>query len=54
MLLPFLVLFAIVTSIAVALWLSALNVKYRDVKYTVPFLGQVWLFVTPVVYSEPS
>ena len=49
--LPFFILFAIVTSIAVTLWLSALNVKYRDVQYTVPFLSQAWFFVTPVAYS---
>jgi len=49
--LPFFVLFAIVTSIAVTLWLSALNVKYRDVQYTVPFLSQAWFFATPVAYS---
>ena len=49
--LPFFILFAIVTSIAVTLWLSALNVKYRDVQYTVPFLSQAWFFITPVAYS---
>jgi len=56
--LPLLFLLALTTSLAVSLWLSALNVKYRDVKYAVPFLVQVWLFVTPIVYpgsllSEP-
>jgi lipopolysaccharide transport system permease protein len=35
----------------VTLWLSALNVRYRDVQYTVPFLTQAWLFATPVAYS---
>jgi lipopolysaccharide transport system permease protein len=49
--LPFFVLFAVVTSIAVTLWLSALNVRYRDVQYTVPFLVQAWFFATPVAYS---
>ena len=49
--LPFFVLFAVVTAIAVTLWLSALNVKYRDVQYTVPFLSQAWFFITPVAYS---
>jgi len=49
--LPFFMLFAIVTAVAVTLWLSALNVKYRDVQYTVPFLVQAWFFATPVAYS---
>ncbi len=38
------------TSLAVGLWLSALNVKYRDFQYTIPFLIQLWLFASPVVY----
>ena len=50
-LLPFFILFAIVTAIAVTLWLSALNVRYRDVQYTLPFLVQAWFFATPVAYS---
>lgn len=49
--LPFFLLFAVVTAIAITLWLSALNVKYRDVQYTVPFLVQAWFFITPVAYS---
>jgi lipopolysaccharide transport system permease protein len=49
---PGLVLQAIVTALAVALWLSALNVEYRDVRYTVPFLTQLWLFATPVAYPS--
>ena len=49
--LPFFVLFAVVASIAVTIWLSALNVRYRDVQYTVPFLVQAWFFATPVAYS---
>ena len=48
--LPLLVVFAMMTSLAVCLWLSALNVKYRDFQYTVPFLIQIWLFASPVVY----
>jgi lipopolysaccharide transport system permease protein len=51
-LLPFFVLFAVVTALAVGLWLSSLNVKYRDVRYTIPFLTQIWLFVTPVAYPS--
>lgn len=47
---PLFVLFAILASLSVGIWLSALNVAYRDVRYVVPFLVQVWLFMTPVVY----
>src|SRR2546430_4345112 len=50
--LPALVLFAIMTALAVGLWLSALNVQYRDVRYTINFLIQFWLFATPVVYPS--
>jgi lipopolysaccharide transport system permease protein len=52
LILPFLILFTMLTSLAVALWLSPINVRYRDVKYTLPFLVQVWLYATPVVYSS--
>ncbi len=48
--LPFLSVMAVATALAVGIWLSALNVRFRDVRHTVPFLVQVWLFVTPVVY----
>jgi lipopolysaccharide transport system permease protein len=51
-LLPLFVLFAIVTALSVGLWLSSLNVKYRDVRHTVPFLTQFWLFATPVAYPS--
>ena len=47
---PLLALFAVVTALAVGLWLCALNVQYRDVRYTIPFLTQFWLFATPVAY----
>ncbi|MBA3726986.1 MAG: ABC transporter permease [Armatimonadetes bacterium] len=47
-----LLLLAIVTALGVGLWLSALNVRYRDVRYTIPFLTQFWLFSTPVAYSS--
>ena len=50
--LPLWVLLALMTSLAVGLWLSALNAVYRDVQYTLPFLAQVWLFVTPVAYPS--
>ena len=49
-LLPLFILLALMTSLAVGLWLSALNVKYRDFQYTIPFIIQIWLFVSPVVY----
>jgi lipopolysaccharide transport system permease protein len=50
--LPGFVLLAIMTALGVGLWLSALNVKYRDVRYTISFLVQFWLFATPVAYSS--
>jgi lipopolysaccharide transport system permease protein len=50
-LLPFLILLALMTSLAMGLWLSALNVKYRDVGHTIPFLVQVWMYASPVAYS---
>ena len=57
-LLPLFLLLTIATALAVGTWLSALNVQYRDVRYTMPFLTQLWLFATPVAYpssllSEP-
>ena len=48
--LPALVLICVLTSLGVGMWLSALNVEYRDVRYVVPFFLQLWLFVTPVIY----
>ncbi len=50
--LPFFVLLAAVTALAVGLWLSALNVMYRDVRYALPFLVQLWLFASPVAYPS--
>jgi len=50
--LPLFVLLAIVTSLAISLWLSALNVRYRDVRFTIPFLTQFWLFLTPIAYPS--
>lgn len=49
--LPLFVLLAIATALAVSLWLSALNVLYRDVQYIIPFLVQLGMFVSPVIYS---
>ncbi|MDQ3819836.1 MAG: ABC transporter permease [Acidobacteriota bacterium] len=50
--LPLFILLAILTALAVGLWLSALNVQYRDVRYTITFVTQFWLFATPVAYSS--
>ena len=50
-LLPALLLLAMITALGFGLWLSALNVRYRDVNYLVPFLVQIWMYVTPVVYG---
>jgi lipopolysaccharide transport system permease protein len=50
--LPLFLLLALATSLGVGLWLSALNVRYRDFQYTVPFLIQIWLFASPVVYAS--
>ena len=49
-LLPVVMVAAIVAAFSVGVWLSALNVAYRDVQYVVPFLAQAWLFATPAVY----
>ena len=48
--LPLFVLLALVTALGVSLWLSALNVLYRDVQYIIPFLVQLWMFLSPVFY----
>lgn len=55
---PVFLILALITSIGVGLWLSVMNVQFRDVRYTVPFLTQFWLFSTPIAYpssliSEP-
>jgi lipopolysaccharide transport system permease protein len=49
--LPLLVVIVVLTALGVSVWLSALDVQYRDVRYAVPFLMQVWLFATPVIYA---
>lgn len=56
--LPLFLLIALITSLGVSLWLSAMNVEFRDVRYIMPFLTQFWLFSTPIAYpssllSEP-
>ncbi|QYK50465.1 MAG: ABC transporter permease [Anaerolineales bacterium] len=50
--LPIFILAAIACATAAGLWLSAINVKYRDIKYITPFLVQIWLYATPVAYSS--
>ena len=50
--LPAFVLLAVVTSLGVSLWLAAVNVQFRDVRHTVPFLTQFWMFATPIAYPS--
>jgi lipopolysaccharide transport system permease protein len=50
--LPLFILLAFVTSLGVGLWLSAMNVLFRDVRYAVPFLLNVWMFATPIAYPS--
>ncbi len=50
--LPLFIMLALAAALSVGLWLSALNVKYRDIRYTIPFLTQLWLFASPVAYSS--
>jgi lipopolysaccharide transport system permease protein len=52
LLLPLLVLMAMATALGGGLWLSALNVQYRDIRYAISFLVQFWFFATPVVYPS--
>jgi len=48
--LPFALLLALITALGVGLWLSALHVQYRDVQYIAPFLIQIWMYATPIIY----
>jgi len=50
--LPLFLLLALVTALGVGLWLSAMNVQYRDIRYAVPFLVQFWMFASPVTYPS--
>jgi lipopolysaccharide transport system permease protein len=50
LMMPLLLLLAVTTALAVGLWLSALNVRYRDVGHAIPFLTQFWMYASPVVY----
>ncbi|HEV2304412.1 MAG TPA: ABC transporter permease [Candidatus Acidoferrales bacterium] len=49
---PVFVLLALLASLSIGLWLSALNVQYRDVRYVINFMIQFWFFVTPVIYPS--
>ena len=49
---PLFVVLALVTSLGAGLWLSAFNVRFRDVRYVLPFLIQFWMFATPIAYSS--
>jgi lipopolysaccharide transport system permease protein len=50
LLFPFLVGLTFLCAVGVGMWLSALNVEYRDIRYVIPFLIQIWMFVSPVIY----
>lgn len=50
--LPLFLALAFVTATGVGLWLSSMNVQFRDVRYVVPFIVQFWLFVTPIAYPS--
>lgn len=50
--LPLFLLLALITSLGVGIWLSAMNVQFRDVRYVVPFLTQFWMFATPIAYPS--
>ena len=52
LLLPFFIVLLVITALAVALWLSALNVQFRDIRYIAPFIVQLWLFATPIAYPS--
>ncbi len=52
LLLPFFTIMAMATALGAGLWLSAINVQYRDVRYAITFLVQFWFFATPVVYPS--
>jgi homopolymeric O-antigen transport system permease protein len=49
---PIFVVLAVLAALSIGIWLSALNVEFRDVRYTIPFLTQLWMFVTPLAYAS--
>ena len=50
--LPLFLLLAVITALGVGLWLSAMNVLYRDIGYMIPYITQLWFYLTPIVYSS--
>jgi lipopolysaccharide transport system permease protein len=52
--LPFFLLLALIASLGVGLWLSAMNVFYRDIGYIIPFLTQIWFYLSPIVYATST
>jgi homopolymeric O-antigen transport system permease protein len=50
--LPFLLLLAFTTSLGVGIWLTTMNIQFRDIRYIVPFLVQAWMFATPIAYPS--
>ena len=50
--LPFLMIMALATGLGAGLWMAALNVVYRDIRYVVPFFVQLWMFATPIAYPS--
>jgi lipopolysaccharide transport system permease protein len=50
--LPLMLIIAVGSALGVGMWLAALNVRYRDVRFIVPFFVQIWLFITPVIYPS--
>jgi lipopolysaccharide transport system permease protein len=54
LLLPLLIVLVTLLALGVGMWMSALNVRYRDVRYALPFLIQFWLFASPVIYPVPE
>jgi lipopolysaccharide transport system permease protein len=50
--LPLLLLLGLVTSLGVGMWLTAMNVQFRDIRYVMPFIVQVWMFATPIAYPS--
>lgn len=50
--LPLFLLLSLITSLGVGLWLAAMNVQYRDVRYLIPFITQIWMFASPIVYPS--
>ncbi|MFQ5353651.1 MAG: ABC transporter permease [Thermodesulfobacteriota bacterium] len=52
LLVPLLILITLMNALGFAMWFSALNVRYRDIQYIIPFLIQIWMFATPVIYPK--